>query len=84
MSPKIHIRRCHVCGEVNEADEKLVQKCEHCGKTLAPFYYFDESKLMGLDQSPQREISSKLPLKQYPPLWGLTAYWEKIHEGGNN
>jgi hypothetical protein len=83
MSQKIHYRRCHVCGELNEAPGQLVHRCDHCGKTLAPFFYFDESKVMGLVTETRKEAESRLPLREYPPLWGLTAYWENANEAVN-
>jgi len=77
METKVHFRRCHVCGTLNEAPGQLVTTCTHCQKHLAPFHYFDESIFMGLPQ--RRELksseSSLLPYKSYPPIWGLTAYW---------
>lgn len=78
-SQKVHVRRCHVCGSVNECEKSLVQKCDGCGKTLAPFYYFDESLAMGLKTEAQYQSeykSSALPHREYPPIWGLTVYWE--------
>ncbi|MGZ3806190.1 MAG: hypothetical protein ACXVB4_18395 [Pseudobdellovibrionaceae bacterium] len=77
MESKIHFRRCHICGTLNEASGKLVATCTECGKHLAPFYYFDEGIFMGLPL--RREVKpsteSILPYKSYPPIWGLTAYW---------
>lgn len=76
MDSKIHFRRCHVCGGLNEAAGHLVTTCTSCGKHLAPFHYFDESIFMGLPH--RKEVSqeeTKLPFKSYPPIWGLTAYW---------
>lgn len=82
-----HIRRCHVCGEVNESEGSAVHKCGHCGKHLAPFYYFDESKLEGLtDQGPYLSVwkQSKPPKgpsgETFNPIWGLSTYWES-YEG---
>ncbi|MEK6773898.1 MAG: hypothetical protein AABY64_08150 [Bdellovibrionota bacterium] len=83
MSQKVHYRRCHVCGELNEASGNLVRQCSHCGKSLAPFFYFDESKVMGIVVEPRQTQDSKLPLREYPPLWGLTAYWESANENNN-
>lgn len=83
MSQKVHFRRCHVCGELNEAADDLVRHCHQCGKTLAPFFYFDESKVMGLAVQSQKAQETKLPLREYPPLWGLTAYWENANENIN-
>jgi hypothetical protein len=78
---KTHFRLCHKCGQVNSADNSLVTICQCCGKQLDPFYFFDESKALGLAVSSHdlkmRELTlSSLPLKEYPPVWGLTAYWE--------
>jgi hypothetical protein len=80
MSHRIHYRVCHVCGASNEASDELVQQCQHCGKHLAPFYYFDESRAMGLAPQVRSEyeerMRSVLPHREYPPVYGLTAYWE--------
>ena len=89
-----HIRRCHVCGAVNESEGADVRKCEHCGKHLAPFYYFDESKLEGLAElgpylSTWKQGVPKFacgPLQfgeNFNPIWGLSTYWENNegHEG---
>jgi predicted RNA-binding Zn-ribbon protein involved in translation (DUF1610 family) len=78
---KTHFRVCHVCGSLNAAQNGLVHECENCGKQLAPFYFFDESRALGLknssgDSSQVERLTSSLPLKEYPPVWGLTAYWE--------
>lgn len=79
MASKVHVRRCHVCGEMCEAEGQLVSQCGQCGKHLAPFYYFDESMAMGLktvEEAASEYKSSALPHKEYPPLWGLTVYWD--------
>lgn len=82
-----HIRRCHICGEVNESEGAAVHKCGHCGKHLAPFYYFDESKLEGLTErgpylstwkngvaKPEGELF--MVGETFNPIWGLSTYWE--------
>ena len=38
----VHIRRCHICGGITESDGQVVAKCDHCGKAMAPFYFFNE------------------------------------------
>lgn len=79
MSAKVHVRRCHVCGELAEVEDGLVDHCPHCGKHLATFYYFDEKlamSLVTLEEAAKTYRSSALPLKEYPPLRGLTVYWE--------
>ncbi len=80
MNQRVHYRLCHVCGELNEATSSLVVECRSCGKHLAPFYYFDESRAMGLASSArsiyEEKMRSILPHREYPPVYGLTAYWE--------
>ncbi|MBX3039237.1 MAG: hypothetical protein KF789_00850 [Bdellovibrionaceae bacterium] len=79
MGRKIHIRRCHQCGGVCESVGQLVTECSHCGKHLAPFYYYNERLAMSLitrEEADMEYRSSALPLKEYPALWGLTAYWD--------
>ncbi|MGE0634379.1 MAG: hypothetical protein AB7O96_18330 [Pseudobdellovibrionaceae bacterium] len=71
----IHIRRCHVCGEVNESEHGTVHKCENCGKHLAPFYYFDESKCIPLGDALDSEKSEAKQDSYYNPIWGLSAFW---------
>ena len=83
--PKMsHYRICHHCTTLNTAGGELVQDCEGCGKHLAPFYFFDESKAMGIQNSDYYSTvnealaaeAAELPLKIYPPIYGLTVYWE--------
>jgi hypothetical protein len=79
MATKMHVRRCHVCGETNEAHNELVKECSYCGKILPPFYYFDEKVAMGLrslEDAAKDYKSSALPLREYPPLTGISVYWD--------
>lgn len=80
MGHRIHFRVCHLCGTANHSDGSLVVQCQQCGKHLAPFYYFDESRAMGLASTVRSQyeetMRSTLPHQEYPPLCGLTAYWE--------
>jgi len=71
----MHIRRCHVCGTVNESENSAIHKCGHCRKHLAPFYYFDESQLKGVSDN-KLEMSLWVQQAFYHPLWGLSTYWE--------
>ncbi|OFZ29015.1 MAG: hypothetical protein A2622_13050 [Bdellovibrionales bacterium RIFCSPHIGHO2_01_FULL_40_29] len=84
---KIHIRRCHVCSTVNEQENDFVTKCDGCGKSLAPFMFFDERNEfdpscrvtagnMNIDEVRLKSGSLYDHMKsQYPPLWGITVYW---------
>lgn len=75
-----HVRRCHVCGTVNESVNQAVHKCTTCGKHLAPFYYFDESQLLGLDVgdlhfSVMKVHDPQVQVETFKPLWGFSTYW---------
>lgn len=79
-----HIRRCHVCGGVTEQAEAAIHKCGHCGKHLAPFYYFDESKLEGIRElGPYLSVwkRNEHPPGTFNPIWGLSTYWQETYEG---
>ncbi len=72
----IHFRRCHVCGHMMDREEGLVDKCSACGKALAPLFYFDEMRALGLESTLNVEqITTSLPRQEYPPVFGLTVYW---------
>jgi hypothetical protein len=80
-----HIRRCHVCGGVTESESSAVHKCQHCGKHLAPFFYFDESKLEGLEirglfLSIWKSVGGD-GAQGFNPIWGLSTYWQENNEG---
>ena len=88
MPSVVHIRRCHVCGSVNESVGAAVHKCSSCGKHLAPFYYFDESKLEGLEEKGPFLSEWSVgpwgpyhPSGQFHPIWGLSTYWQESYEG---
>src|SRR5262245_1958419 len=75
----LHVRRCHVCGTVNEEAGASVTRCSKCGKHLAPFYFFEESRLEGIGDD-RLETSlwdhhTLLP-ENYRPLWGFSTYWQ--------
>lgn len=79
-----HLRRCHICGTVNEIEthrhETLDHSCSGCGKHLAPFYFFEESVHDGVGDN-SLLMSLRKESIGYQPLWGLTAYWPKEEPG---
>lgn len=87
LESPLHIRRCHVCGAVNETESALVDKCHQCGKFFAPFVFFDEKAALGLVEPAKDDAASVVTNRlrsndwhhriktQYPPLWGITVYW---------
>lgn len=84
QQPKLfHIRRCHVCGHVNSLESSAIHKCQDCGKHLAPFYYFDESKMEGLSESGpylSEWKGAELAPGNFQPIWGLSTYWQEEDE----
>ncbi|MEO0335085.1 MAG: hypothetical protein AAF202_01735 [Pseudomonadota bacterium] len=75
MADQTHYRKCHVCGSVNEQEKEPVQKCHHCGKSLAPFFYFDDKYKVILSDMHRRP---PVIIGEYLPIHGLTAYWESF------
>lgn len=71
-----HVRRCHVCGTVNEVEGAAVHRCSDCGKHLAPFYFFEESRLEGV-RDDQPEMSLWASSEGYRPLYGFSTYWQE-------
>ena len=67
-----HIRRCHICGGINESPETVVTKCDHCGKTMAPFYFFNEAETAPISDCELRPV---LIPGDRSPVRGLTAIW---------
>jgi hypothetical protein len=79
-----HIRRCHHCHHVNESTDSSNMNCQSCGKHLAPFYFFDESSLDGIDAG-GLHLSSLHSATKTLPIWGISLYWAEDekdeHEG---
>jgi hypothetical protein len=71
---KLHIRRCHLCTGVTENEGAPVDKCLHCGKPMAPFYFFDELDVTPLSDAEVR-VEAQLKAGQRTPVRGFTAYW---------
>lgn len=70
----LHFRRCHVCGTVNEVENQALLKCTNCGRSFAPFYFFDENMLDGLsDDGFYFSVWKKA--STYNPIWGWSTYW---------
>ena len=70
-----HYRRCHKCGEVNEAEEGRVGQCHNCETYLAPFYYFDDRFTPVHSDS---KVRPEKTLVDYRPILGITAYWDNF------
>lgn len=44
-----------------------------------PFFYYDEGLAVGLKTEEEASMeyrSSALPWREYPPIFGLTVYWD--------
>jgi hypothetical protein len=74
MVLSLYVRRCHICGEVNEGTEDIL-KCGSCHKSLLPFFYFDKRKLAEFSDNEHRPIDPPDRRTGYGPIRGLTVYW---------
>ncbi|RYZ74040.1 MAG: hypothetical protein EOP05_09540 [Proteobacteria bacterium] len=68
----VHIRRCHICNGVTESDGKDVKACEHCGKSMAPFYFFNDEEVAPHSDHEPRPLRTA---GKVVPILGFTAYW---------
>ena len=75
----IHVRRCHKCGGVTEKAGASVDRCEHCGKPIAPFYFFDDFQVEAFADNglrPGREFTQPgQAATERCPLLGFSAIW---------
>ncbi|MBC7458821.1 MAG: hypothetical protein H7235_11110 [Bdellovibrionaceae bacterium] len=77
----IHIRRCHICSKTSESETIKIERCDGCGKYLAPFLFCsDPTDSVPLKSSTEATIhASSNPssyLKpEYPPIYGISLYW---------
>jgi hypothetical protein len=71
-----YLRRCHVCGATNEGDRQSLVRCAHCGKHLAPFYYFDEQQIIGFGDTIELPFRVGDLKRDYQPLLGIGLFWE--------
>ncbi|HMN67218.1 MAG TPA: hypothetical protein PKC28_01645 [Bdellovibrionales bacterium] len=65
-------RRCHVCGTTCE-EKSQIRRCTKCGKSFAPFFYFDDKFSPVLNAGGMRPPDLA---GQWRPIHGLTAYWQ--------
>jgi len=70
-----HIRRCHVCGTLNEHENSFTNRCDNCGKYFAPFYFFEEGDFKGVRDDELHLTVMKMK-QGYHPLMGFSTYWE--------
>ncbi|MEY4615382.1 MAG: hypothetical protein RJB66_342 [Pseudomonadota bacterium] len=71
-----YLRRCHVCGATIEKESHSIDQCVHCGKHIAPFYYFDERQIIGFGDGVEEHVLVGDESTTYLPLIGVGLYWE--------
>ena len=76
-SQRMHLRRCHLCDTVTEQHGEHVTKCDGCGKSMAPFYFFNDEQVVIFTDHDTRPESPELTRlsKERLPIRGLTAFW---------
>ena len=76
MEKPTYFRRCHICGELSHRNgHEHIERCDHCGKPMARFHYFDDRLTPIMSDRALR--SPDLP-GEFSPLFGLTVYWESF------
>lgn len=77
----IHIRRCHICSKTSESETSQIERCDGCGKYLAPFVFcvdpcddvpFNQITELTSHASPNPGSFLK---PEYPPIYGISLYW---------
>lgn len=71
---RLHFRRCHLCEGVTESEGAPVKSCGHCGKPMAPFYFFNEAEVVPLSEYELRP-AEECRMGERTPIRGFTAYW---------
>lgn len=77
----VHVRRCHICGRVSERGGEPVERCTHCGKHMAPYYFFDEQCVRvysDVDPRPSEDTLRRRPegsADTHRPVRGFTVIW---------
>lgn len=73
-----YLRRCHVCGATIEKEGHDIGQCPHCGKSVAPFFYFDERQIIGFgDVQGPCALRAANQEHTYGPLIGIGLFWEE-------
>lgn len=72
-SDKIIIKKCHICGQLNESHQEP-QRCTQCKKSFLPSNYF--SKVHAKSQSEyERLFAFSHELHDEDVIKGLTVLW---------
>lgn len=70
-----NIRRCHVCNNVTIKEDGRVEKCDHCHKNFAPYFFCPE---FVADLSATKDVMvsyQKNNETTYPPIYGISLSW---------
>lgn len=76
----VYIRRCHVCGGINESHMNSIKNCSQCGKNLVPFLFCSDVgaelvKTESFFKDLKESSRSTLLRSDYPPICGISLYW---------
>ncbi len=77
----VHIRRCHICNKISESETQKIERCEACGKYLAPFMFCNdpsdnaETASVVQDRTRTSQAPKSFLKTEYPPILGISLYW---------
>lgn len=69
----VHLRRCHICGGVNEREGDAIDRCQHCHKPMAPFFFFDDRVVAVYSENEPRPSVPRVGERR--ALIGFTVIW---------
>lgn len=71
---KLLIKKCHVCGHINESQSEL-EKCDKCNKGFLPLNYFSKIHAQGETTSYQQLFSEVEELSDEDLIKGIYVIW---------
>jgi hypothetical protein len=71
-----HIRRCHHCNHVTSLMNQEVRRCESCYKTFVPFFFFNLSESVPVDELGPFFSMRAGKKDNYQAIYGLSLYWD--------
>ena len=71
--PRVLIKKCHICGHLNEGAEEM-QRCSHCNKSFLPLNYFSKVH-SDLSDNPRHLFCHCNELAEEDIIRGLYVLW---------
>lgn len=73
---QVFFRLCHCCNQIS-SQVRTIDKCRHCDKSFAKFFFFDEHSVAVYSDSQARP---QLLAGRMEPIRGLSAVWTEWND----